>query len=320
MSIINVDPKTPYNDSPTPKLFGTVSPIDPQLFLTINDFAVELLIGERSGKYNPVEVAHWLSNDAAAAEAGLQQAALQSTNKANAAYRRVAVDVSMQIGLGRFFADKFRAGVLYDIYKQTSDRTALEQAVKHYQQAREYWATLANLAKGVYQKDVTAGEYSFLRGHWLDRLPAIDEDVSVMRTKLENTKANTGNRPANIVNAVNECIGKPRRLSIACRHTQPSAFAPGNAVDLTIAFDKAPAQAKLIYRHVNNGERYEVMDMKAKGNHYSATIAAAYTQSPYPLEYYFELRESPELVTLYPGFNAERTNQPYFVIRQSHSA
>ena len=35
------------------------------------------------------------------------------------------------------------------------------------------------------------------------------------------------------------------------------------------------------------------------------------------LEYYFELKEGPEAVRLYPGFNADLTNQPYFVVRRA---
>jgi hypothetical protein len=52
----------PYTDTPAPKTFGNVTPLDPQLFLSINDFAKEYLSGERSGKYNPLEVAQWLED------------------------------------------------------------------------------------------------------------------------------------------------------------------------------------------------------------------------------------------------------------------
>ena len=44
---------------------ATVSPLDPQLFSRMNDFADELLKGERSGKYSPIEVAQWIEDYAA---------------------------------------------------------------------------------------------------------------------------------------------------------------------------------------------------------------------------------------------------------------
>ena len=61
-SIIDPGRKHPYSDSPSPKVFGNVSPLDPQLFLRINDYAGELLKKEHSGKYTPVEVAQWIED------------------------------------------------------------------------------------------------------------------------------------------------------------------------------------------------------------------------------------------------------------------
>jgi hypothetical protein len=67
---------------------------------------------------------------------------------------------------------------------------------------------------------------------------------------------------------------------------------------------------------VNQSERYQTAEMEAGDKRYRATIPAAYTESPYPLQYYFELKESPEKAVLYPGFASELTNQPYFVVRR----
>jgi hypothetical protein len=45
-----------------------------------------------------------------------------------------------------------------------------------------------------------------------------------------------------------------------------------------------------------------------------ATIASEYTNSPFPLQYYFELRDASGRATLYPGLGPTLTNQPYFVL------
>jgi hypothetical protein len=166
--------KNPYTDTPAPKVFGNVSPFDPQLFSRINDFAGELVKGERTGKYSPVEVAQWLEDFSDAAAKHLAQAESQAAGKNRPEFRRLAVDLNIQIGLGRFFGAKFRAGVLYGIHERTGDRAALEEALKAYRAARGAWAQIAERAKGVYVSDVTVGELPWLRGHWLDRLPAID--------------------------------------------------------------------------------------------------------------------------------------------------
>jgi hypothetical protein len=79
------------------------------------------------------------------------------------------------------------------------------------------------------------------------------------------------------------------------------------------------AAARLYYRHVNQAERYESADMELRENLCKAVVPGGYTESPYPLQYYFELRQAPDRAWLYPGFAAGLANQPYFVIRRDRA-
>ena len=204
-------------------------------------------------------------------------------------FRRLAIDVSVEVGLGRFFGAKLRSGVLYAIHERTGDRAALEEALKQYRRARDSWAEIADRTKGVYVPDVTVGELPWLRGHWLDRLPAIDDDIADMQKRLESAKA--ASEPAARA-AIAEALGRPRRASAACRHTPPAQFHPSQPLDLEIAVERKLASARLYYRHVNQAERYQTAEMQAAGNRYRAAIPGAYTDSPFPLQYYFELKEA----------------------------
>ena len=309
--------KNTYTDTPEPKTFGNVSPLDPQLFLSINDFVKEYLSGDRSGKYSPVEVAQWLEDYAAAGEKNLAGAIAQSGEKNKVEYRRMVIDVSMQIDLGRFFGSKFRSGVLYAIYEQSGDRTALEEALKAYRKARGFWAKLAETAKDVYQSDVTVGERPGLRGHWLDRLPAMDEDIANMNRKLEAYNGNNANIDSRAKEAVQEAIGRPFRTIVSCQHNKPASFVAGQSLNVEFIFDKMPVSAVLYYRHVNQAERYQKVDLKWQGQTGFARIPEDYTNSPYPLEYYVEVKSAADSATLFPGFNADLTNQPYFIVRKA---
>ena len=60
----------PYTDSPAPWNFGACSPLDPQLFSSIDEHAGELIAGRVSAKYSPAEVAVWLDGLAHVAESG----------------------------------------------------------------------------------------------------------------------------------------------------------------------------------------------------------------------------------------------------------
>jgi hypothetical protein len=313
-----VDPgrRHPYSDSPAPRVFGNVSPFDPQLFSRINDCADELLLGERSGRYSPIEVAQWIEDYADASARHLAQAVAQVADKNRPEWRRLTIDAAMQTDLGRFYGAKFRSGVLYGIYERTGDRLALEEALRLYRGARSIWAGLAERARNVYQQDITVGEETHLRGHWLDRLPAIDGDIADMAARLEQAKAKEP-RPDRIAAAVREALGRPQRASFPCHHTPPAKIKPGQPLDIELLpFQREGLSVRLYYRHVNQAGRYLVLPMELEGKSFRASIPGIYTYLPYPIQYYFELNEGPEKSGLYPGFGPNFASQPYFTIRR----
>jgi hypothetical protein len=306
--IVSVARANPYTDSPPPRTFGNVSPLDPQLFSSISEFAGEMLNGKRSGKYSPVEVAQWLEDLATAAEADLKKAGELDTPD----LRRIAVDVRLQIALGRFFAMKFRSGVLYAIHEKSGDRTALVQAVKAYRKARDAWSGM-NADAAVYAADLSVSDRFDERGQWNDRLALIDEDIAEMEKVLALEKDEQDPRA---YDAVLEAVGRPRRVIWRCRHVPPARFKRKEALGIQITLPNRARAVRLYYRHVNQAERYETVEMQAEGGNYRAAIPAAYTDSVYPLQYYFEVREAADRAWLFPGFAADLANQPYFVVQR----
>jgi hypothetical protein len=315
MPIVEGGAPVPYGDTTVPKRFGTVSALDPQLFSSVEEHAGELLNQTRGGKYSPLEVAQFFDDSAAAAGSAIEQAAASVPSRKDPGFRRVEEDVLIQIGLGRFYADKLRAGVLFDLYRRTGSPKAHEQALGAYRKARETWAAMAERARGVYVADLTYGETPVRRGHWMDRLPAIDQDLATMQKASFDAKS----EPAeHIDQAIAKTAKRESRVVFNCGHNSPRGFAPGKAVALALTVQGAmPDSARLYYRQVNQAERWKSVEMQQEGRSFQASIPAAYTQSPFALEYYFELRENPTSATLYPGFNAQFTNQPYFVLMKS---
>jgi len=68
---------------------------------------------------------------------------------------------------------------------------------------------------------------------------------------------------------------------------------------------------------VNQAERWQSEEMQSDGRLWRATIPSAYTKSPYPLQYYFEMKEAPESAALYPGLGEQRFDEPCFVVRRA---
>ena len=61
-------------------------------------------------------------------------------------------------------------------------------------------------------------------------------------------------------------------------------------------------------------ERWLSVEMQRGHNGYSAAIPGDYTNSVYPLQYYFALQRGADAAWLYPAFNSSLSNQPYYAI------
>ncbi|HEY2589419.1 MAG TPA: hypothetical protein VGI81_26975 [Tepidisphaeraceae bacterium] len=327
MPIVDPARRHPYADTPSPKRFGTVSPLDPQLFARVDDFAEQALRGERSGKYTPAEVASWLEHLARTAGEQLSAAAkLAGADQTKPAFRRAALDVQIQAAMGTFFSQKLRSAMLWALFSRTGDAAAATAAIDRYRAARGAWAEAAEKANGVYAADITYGPSYFHRGHWLDRLSAIDADIADMETHAQH-KPESEQTPvagAKVAAAIAAVLTPPPRPDLTAEHQPPPPFERRQAIELALRLPNARASAPaplLHYRRVNQADAWQRCEMVAQGaQQYRTTIPADYTDSRFPLQYYFELRDSAGASRLSPGFNADWSNPPYYVIRQSRAA
>jgi len=74
----------------------------------------------------------------------------------------------------------------------------------------------------------------------------------------------------------------------------------------------------LFYRQADQSQRWHSVEMQAKDNEFRGAVPGDYTKSPYPIQYYFEVHESGGS-TIFPGFDADLSNQPYILVRRTHS-
>lgn len=318
MPIVIGSESSPYGDTPEPKCFGTVSPLDPQMFSTVVEHSHDLLAGRPNAKYSPIEVAQWIEDFAASSTQALTSARATTKSKTSPEFRRIEEDVLVQTAVGTFFAAKMRSAVLYEIYRETGSPEAGKLALVHYKKARAVWATMADRAKGVYRSDVSYGRLPKRRGHWNDRLPGIDTDITAMQEKLKSPPASVSSGQ-NVAQAVRAASGKPVRPSVHCVHTSPANFHPGRPLPLSIqisgaSMSGASLSVQLFYRHLDQAERWLSAEMKRDNSGYTAEIPGDYTSSIYPLQYYFELRHENASAWFYPAFNSTVSNQPYYAV------
>ena len=178
---------------------------------------------------------------------------------------------------------------------------------------------MSDRAKSVYASDISYGSTPFRRGHWASRLPVIDADALALEkffqadaTSAKYIAANPRGQTRTSARHVRPFANAPLDPHA---HTPSESFHPGNEIPLTITTPPTVTEATLWYRHVNHGERWLSTPMQHSGGIHTAAIPAAYTSSPYPLQYYFELRTATSAI-LHPPFNSTWSNQPYYAIHQ----
>jgi hypothetical protein len=307
VSILPYVGKPLFTDSPVPHNVSAISPLDPQLFTTIEQHAKDLVDGTKNARYNSSEVIQWIEAYVRTSKQALVAArAAAGAHAKTPEFRRAEEDIIILNGLGSYFANLFRAALFYSIHEQTGDAAAATQSLATYRVARDAWAAMATRAKTVYAGDISYGRPDFRRGHWADRLPAIDQDIAALEKHFKESAGPTA--PASKMH-----LAPAARLVIATQHTAPETFHPGADLSLTITTPPNVTEAVLWYRHVNHGERWLSAPMQRHGVSHTAAIPAAYTTSPYPLQFYFELHTA-TAATLHPAFNSTLSNQPYFAV------
>ena len=310
ISILPPTGKPLYGDSPAPHNVSAISPLDPQLFSTIDQHAKDIVNGTKNARYSPGEIIEWLETMVSTSTKSLATARTSGDARAKSPeFRQAEEDILVLNGLGLYYANLFRAALYYSIYEQTGDPTAGALSLAAYRKGRDAWANMAERADKIYSIDISYGDIPVRRGHWSDRLPQIDHDLAA----IEKYFSDKPTRPARAGRAIQQADKISRRPVVEVKHTVPKAFRSGSDLPLTVITPAIVTESVLWYRHVNHAERWVSAPMQKAGNLHTAFISGSYTGSPYPLQYYFELRMT-DAATLHPPFNPTFSNQPYYVV------
>ncbi|GAB2477299.1 hypothetical protein GCM10027063_18040 [Promicromonospora xylanilytica] len=296
-------------DTPEPGTLGAVSSFDPELFASIDAHADEILSGRPSGRYTPVDVARWLEDLVRGAERHLAAAVAACHDAAAPDFRRTTTDIAVLAALGTFFARKTRAGLDYALYERTHASGHLADAVAHYRAARDAFSSVVALTDGVYVPDLAFGDRASERGHWSDRLPAIEQDLADLEAELDAAPVRSETARA----IVAEPAGGHRPV---VRCTVPETFEPGAEVPVEVAvLDDVDCTIDVHYRRLHQGEQWSTVAMAPKGHHHGAAVPGVDTDSAYAVQLYFTVHGSTGDAWTVPGLGESLTGQPYFVLR-----
>lgn len=302
-------------DTASPPNWSGVMPFDPTLFASVGDYARDAVSGRTDARYTPLEVASWLEGFVDAGASALAEFSAKA-DPADAQTTRTLVDLEVLVRLGRFYAGQYRASVAYAFFENTGSAASIASAVDLLEGAREQWVQLIGIVEGVYPDDLRFGSENSEHGHWSRQLPSIDDDLRAMRMERDRASTEAG-RPTPAVDTPE----RDRQLA-GVSHVQPAPYRRGDAVGIRLDTDTDSQleSAVLRYRHVDQSQSYEQVEMRPVAGGFEAEIPAEYTVSSFPLTYFFEVTRRGQAPTFVPGFtDATLSNQPYYLLRSTQA-
>ncbi|MEW2508227.1 hypothetical protein AB0878_47980 [Amycolatopsis sp. NPDC047767] len=298
-------------DLSAPATWGSVSPFDPALFASADDYARDVISGQPSGRYTPEEVATWLGRFGSTAETALGRARDHIADPGSPSFRRVEVDVTVVALLARFFAGKIRAGVGYSLFRCTEDSQYLKESLARYRAGRDALEEIVALTRGVYVTNLAFGDRPTEQGHWSDRLAQVEEDLEELARELAEAPANGGARVLG---------GRALRPRPGVHCEPPATFVPG---EVLVVHAEAPDEVGLTLhvRHLNQAEEYLLIPMaRADDGRFAAEVPAEYTAGAYPLAFFLTARSGGGSdAWIIPGLDATLANHPYHVVLGRHA-
>ena len=110
---------------------------------------------------------------------------------------------------------------------------------------------------------------------------------------------------------------KPARPTVTAKHSPVEKFSAGKALEISVnVASPTPRRVTLHYRHVNQAERWQSVELKPNCSTFAGEIPGDYTAKRYALQYYFEIETGPAAATLFPTLATDLANTPYFIVRR----
>ena len=307
MSIVENAPHLPYSyDLHKPSRFGMATSQDPNLIMSPLELANCIYNKKNIKKYSPITMANWFNEYANKARTNLLKAIKTIKNKNDPEFLRLEIDISILIGIGKFFSYKIKSACYWELYIKEKKFNLGYQSLQLYKKSYSAWSKIAKISKKFYLEDLTYGPQSWLRGRWDDRLPAIKNDIVKMTNILDGNLIKS-KKHINIF----ELSKWNNNQSFYINHTIEKKS--DRSVDITINnLNKINGELFFNYRQVNQAKKWQRNKIRSLKNRFTIMKFNNFLKQNYPIQYYFELVEK-KYSYFCPGINKNLSNQPYYV-------
>jgi hypothetical protein len=271
------------------------------------DAARSLLAGTATSKRRPEETSRWFTStaDTVLKHVRAAESAGASGNEATS----TLTDLKVLAWLARYYAARLPAAVSYNLFRETSNERALEQAIEHERSAIAAWAEIVKAAGDVYSPELPFGVHrtGFPR-HWKEELAKLQKGFEQLQTEKSKARPSAAELPASAPQAAD---GQPPTI----RFESVKPARPGQDLRIAVRAEDASSvkSIRLRYRHVTQAEDYESVEMlrdPATGL-YAATVPGAFITPKWNVMYFVEAVDTRGNGRNYPDLE---TSDPYIML------
>jgi hypothetical protein len=282
---------------------------DIQQFMNVRDAAMSLVEKTDTAMRRPEETSHWFASTSAAILSELAAAEKSLGARTSPEFLATAADLRILAGLARYHSWRLLAGVEYNLYKMTGSLESFDAAIGHERQAIAAWGDAVGAAGDVYTANLTFGPHvkGFPR-HWSEELQLLRRDFDALLAERQAAKGTAGTSTIHLRSSDSDARPPQAKISRA------ALAAPGRDLPVT-ATVTAPAGVKWVrlrYRHVNQKEDYQSVDMKLQSpGQYVGTVPGGFITPTFDLMYFVEVVDAAGAGRMFPDLEQET---PYVIV------
>jgi hypothetical protein len=257
-------------------------------------YVEDVIAGKLSGKWTPWMIADRLEQIAVKIEAAWKDAA--SAKGQTPEWRMTEVDHRVLAELAHYHAAKMRAATELAFFESDHQAGRVKLAEAHANSAVQAWKRLIELTNTIYHDDLVFGiskdsPRSKLghhhTGHWRDRLPDVEADVTYLRdlrVKLESSGPLPAVRRLPVESSARPHFRVEQGIAMAWR-------GDGRAdVSLTVVPDADLKHVVLHYRPLDQTRDWRTAEMTSANRHvYTISIPAEQIDARFDWQCYLEL-------------------------------
>lgn len=281
---------------------------DTQQFLNVREEAKSILSGTDTAMRRPEETSRWFAKTAEAILTEVSQAEKSIGTRSVNEFRSTTTDLKILAALAKYHSWRLLAGVSYNLYKQSGDVAAFDDAIASERHAMESWKQMVDAAGDVYSKNLAFGVHAvgFSR-HWEEEYGLMGRDFENLLAERVAVASKAGLRHATPISA----FPAP---PVADLFSATLAY-PGRdfVVSARIADPPATKSVHLRYRHLIQTEDYQTMEMTldTKTGHYLGHIPGSFVDAKWDLMYFVEVIGRNGAGRMYPDLESQA---PYVLV------